>query len=319
MNSLLRTLEQSVPELAPMFRFPLAGANWSGLYVHEVLADEIAAIKDLELGNEWIALAIFLHTSRPQFATWQSAPGTKGEREGFIHHDYRASTQISRSEIQHYVNLAQLFKDQNTGRIDMGAFFSSYGIAHHESSITEALRRPEFLQLLEQICKELEVLEYTNSIRETAVNLDEVASLAADQDELAFDVAMKGHLNSLEWSNDWITALSLFRGMGNIKEWWLKTEEHRSPELSERRKEHQRLASARSFKQILEEAGLLKEEVFDLCDVMYGSARGEFMKDLRAAVQSTEDIHADFEPIQDRILHARKLLTALTETEKLGL
>ena len=319
MHSLLVTLEQSIPALKPIFRFPLAGAGWSGLFVHEVLADQITEIQERSLGNEWIALAIFLHAPRPAHANWQSAPGTKGAKEGFIHHDYRASATISQSEIQHYLNLAQLFKDHTTRKVDMGAFFATYGIAHKERAITEALRRPEFTSLLEQICAQLEVSHFTNAIREIAVNLEEVASLAADQDEIAFDVAMKGHETSLEWSNDWMFALDLFKGMGNIRDWWLRTEEDRAPALSVRRKEEDRLKAARSFKQILEESRLLEEEVFDLCDVMYGSARGDFMKDLRAAVESNDDIHPDFHPIQDRISHARKLLTAAPEPEKLDL
>lgn len=306
-RSELKALREALPFLDAVLKTPASFPHSSGLYLESRIAHTLATADAIGAkGAVYRALLLFSHLSKPECVMFSASAGSRGEKEGFVQHKYRAQACATPAEIRHYVNLAQVFAAPPNG-VDMEAFFQAYGIEVSYGDAAHRLRGPEYRKQLEQLCETLGVdARYVEVIRHIAVHLGEVMDGLLKGDVTAYHTAVGVECDPLERAELWMNTLWTLGGK-QYKERYLALEHLVHPELAHARAELKALERSRKIKAILRDAGLLEEDIFELCGAGFGPERGELMEQIKKSVQEGADVER-LAPIQDRIARARSVL-----------
>ncbi len=319
MHELLETIAGADASVRRVLNTPLAGPLWHGLYVRDEVSDAFRRV-DESSGEVWERLlALFVHLPRPDVMRFVAERESLGEREGFVMRSGREGA-MSVAEMRHYVNLAQVFRDPSTGNVDMRALHERYRIGANEKEVQHALRKPAYL---EQLRRAGEALGATGAdiglARQIGVDVFDCYEYLMRNDDVGYLMVMRASSSGVMDSKRWLKALMLLypQNADLLQKRWLLMESHIRPDVSAERAEEARVHNTRIFKTILEEAGLVGEELFERFDMPHGKERGDLMERIRFAVLDHGTVPLDLGPIANRIIHARKILTAHPEREKL--
>lgn len=302
----------------------------------KVIRSELLELEETirEYAGWFMTYALVHDAAKIDTVSFSSPEASRGAKEGFFGHKYQLSPHADEASRLHYLKLFRAFcvhqQEQKTEQC-VAAFFDEFEIETHYLEHAKEGAGERYQNIHEKIGSVYHV-EPDDLAKLQFVIRNHIDAISFFRDKpnpskylLLIDRVNRAGFDADDVLDLLVAAIFLDVSMGSLAYThgqfgpdlkpilnMIKSEALAAPERKRKREEARDLAARKQKKSVLNDAGLLGKDIFDLLEIPHGPERGRFMKTIRAAIEDpamTVDFGPHTDEVRRRLEDARRLLT----------